>query len=78
MNPLLLIDRPDMLDSSLPFELTTVLLLVVMGCVLLLFGLPGFGLISTALLLAVMSIGLRMAGAKERSDEVALIPVREG
>ena len=63
-----------MTDSSLPFELSTILLLTLIGCGLLFVGLPGWGLISTAFLLASMSIGFRLASSKRMLSQ--LVPIR--
>ena len=63
-----------MTDSSLPFELISIVALTLMGSALLLLELPGLGLISTAFLLASMSIGLRLVSKNE--PQPALVPIK--
>ena len=71
-----LIDRQVMTDSSLSFELITILAITAIGSGLLLVGLPGWGLITTAFLLASMTIGLRLPAIKHQYRELALIRVK--
>lgn len=48
-----------MQDSSLLFELGSISLLLVLGSILIMSGLPGWGLIYSAALLTALSLGLR-------------------
>lgn len=65
-----------MSDSSLPFELSAILLLTIIGSALLLLGLPGWGLIATAFLLASMTVGLRLANVSESHSELVAVKVK--
>ena len=54
-----------MKDKSLCFELVSVIFLIIAGSALLLNGLPGWGLISSAGLLAAISFGLRQINNRQ-------------
>jgi hypothetical protein len=58
-----------MTDLLLPFELAAISLLAVLGSSFLLVGLPGWGLISTALILTCMTVGLRITSANQSALE---------
>lgn len=61
-----------MSDRALYFELSAMGLLGVLGAVLLMSGLPGWGLITTAILLASLSFGLRFESAKAKLQPIAI------
>lgn len=62
-----------MTDLLLLFELAAISLLAALGSSFLLVGLPGWGLISTALILTCMTVGLRITSASKSSLERVLV-----
>lgn len=62
-----------MANTSLYFELGAMTLLSIMGTVLLLSGLPGWGLVSTAILLGILSFGLRIDFNGDRLKPLPLV-----
>ena len=52
------------MKSPVYFEITVIATLVVTGCMMLALGLPGTGLLSTAALLAVLTVALRVNSPK--------------
>jgi len=59
-------------DKELWFELTAITLLLVIGVTLVMFSLPGWGLINIAGLLALLSFSLRLMNRRQAAESRSL------